>query len=248
MSEQKITEIIKLPSKGLVYSKESLLSQGEIEMRYMTAKDEDILTNKSYLESGVVIDKLLQSLIITPINYDELIEGDKEAILIAARILGYGKIYDFDYIDPITKNKVKGTIDLTEIKDKEIDESLFKNENNFHFKSTVTQNEITFKLLTHGDSKKIEAEVKGLLKITPNGSFESSTRLRYTILGVNGKSDTGSINDFVNNKMLASEARELRKYIQKIQPGIDFKYYPENVEEGIDIPLGITFLWPDFRA
>lgn len=242
-----ISEIIKLPSRGLVYSKESALSSGEIEMRYMTAKDEDILTNRSYLENGLVIDKLLQSLIITKINYDELIEGDKDTILISARILGYGKDYEFSYSDPKTNEKRIGNIDLTTVQDKEIDESLFTvGINDFEFKSPVTSNVINFKFLTHGDSKKIDAEVKGLLKITPKGSFESSTRLKYIITGINGKRDLKDIREFVEKEMLASEARALRKYINKIQPGIDLKYYPEDTEEGINIPIGITFLWPDF--
>lgn len=242
-----LSEIIKLPSRGLVYSKDSALSSGEIEMRYMTAKDEDILTNRSYLENGLIIDKLLQSLIITKIDYDELIEGDKDTILISARILGYGKDYEFDYIDPNTREKRVGKIDLTTVQDKEIDESLFtEGKNDFEFKSPVTSNVINFKLLTHGDSKKIDAEVKGLLKITPKGSFESSTRLKYIITGINGKRDTKIIREFVDKEMLASEARALRKYINEMQPGIDLKYYPEDTEEGINIPIGITFLWPDF--
>lgn len=243
-----LSEIITLPSKGLVYSKESALSKGEIEMRYMTAKDEDILTNRSYLEKGITVDKLLQSLIVTKINYDELIDGDKNAILIAARVLGYGKDYEFDYIHPITRQKEKGKIDLSTIKDKEINEELFKDgKNEFEFKPPMTNNVIGFKLLTHGDHKKIDAEIKGLLKINPNSSFESSTRLKYTIISINGKQDTADIRQYVDKDMLVQEARALRKHIQEIQPDVELKYYPEDTEEGVDIPIGITFLWPDFK-
>jgi len=97
MAELKIpTETVSLPSKGLLYPESSPLSKGEIEMKYMTAKEEDILTNANYLRNGTVIDKLLKALIITPINYDELVIGDKNAILIAARVLGYGKDYNFN--------------------------------------------------------------------------------------------------------------------------------------------------------
>ena len=84
------TEEVTLPSKGLLYPKESPLSKGVIEIKYMTAKEEDILTNQNYIQKGTVIDKLLQSLIVTPIDYNDLLTGDKNAILIAARILGYG--------------------------------------------------------------------------------------------------------------------------------------------------------------
>ena len=91
------TEMVTLPSKGLLYSEGSPLKKGEIEMKYMTAREEDILTNQNLIENGTVIDKLLQSLIVTSINYNDLLLGDKNAILIAARILGYGSDYEFKY-------------------------------------------------------------------------------------------------------------------------------------------------------
>ena len=88
MSEFKFpTEVIELPSKGLVYPESSPLSSGAIELKYMSAKEEDILTNANFIEKGLVIDKLLQSLIVTKIDYNELILGDKNAILFAARSL-----------------------------------------------------------------------------------------------------------------------------------------------------------------
>ena len=92
------TEIIELPSRGLIYSKDNPLSSGKIEMKYMTAKEEDILTNQNYIRQGVVIDKLLESLIVTEgINYADILIGDKNAIMIAARILAYGKDYEIEY-------------------------------------------------------------------------------------------------------------------------------------------------------
>jgi len=100
MSDEKFkfpTEVVELPSKGLVYPEDNPLSSGKIEMKYMTAKEEDILTNQSYIEKGIVLDKLLQALIVSKINYNDLITGDKNAIMIAARILGYGKDYTFTY-------------------------------------------------------------------------------------------------------------------------------------------------------
>ena len=86
------TEVVDLPSKGKLYPPDSPLASGTIEMKYMTAKEEDILTNQNYIEKGIVIDKLLQALIVDKtIDYNELLVGDKNALLIAARILGYGK-------------------------------------------------------------------------------------------------------------------------------------------------------------
>jgi hypothetical protein len=160
MAEFKIpTEIVTLPSKGLLYPKESPLSKGEIEMRYMTAAHEDILTNANYIRQGTVIDKLLKALIVTDIDYNELLIGDKNAILVAARILGYGKDYT------ITHNGKEVNVDLTQLTEKAIDESLFKSgTNEFSFTLPKSENAITFKILTHGDEQKIETEIKGLQK------------------------------------------------------------------------------------
>src|SRR6056300_676150 len=98
MAEFKLpTEVIELPSKGLIYPEDNPLSSGTIEMKYMTAKEEDILSNQSYINNGTVLDKLLRSLIVTKVNYSDIIVGDKNAIMVAARILGYGKDYEFDY-------------------------------------------------------------------------------------------------------------------------------------------------------
>jgi hypothetical protein len=252
MAELKLpTEMVSLPSKGLLYPKESPLSKGEIEMKYMTAKEEDILTNTNFIRQGTVIDKLLQSLIVTPINYDDLLIGDKNAILIAARVLGYGKDYTFKYIDERSK-EIDVTVDLSMLNEKPLDESLFKaGINEFSFSLPKSGNLVTFKLLTHGDEKKIDAEIKGLEKVNPNGSFDITTRLKYMITSINGDRDQKSIRDFVDNYLLAPDARALREYYAKIQPDIELKYVPEDenyVGEGINIPISLNFFWPDARV
>ena len=92
------SEKVTLQSKGLLYPKESPLSKGVIEMKYMTAREEDILTNQNLIQKGIVIDELLKSLIVTPgVDYNDLLVGDKNAIMVAARILGYGADYSFTY-------------------------------------------------------------------------------------------------------------------------------------------------------
>ena len=248
MAELKLpTEVVTLPSKGLLYPKDSPLSKGEIEMKYMTAREEDILTNSNFIKNGTVIDKLLQSLIVTPFNYDELLIGDKNAILIAARILGYGKDYQFKY--NYNGQEVDATVDLSLLKEKELDESLLKKgTNEFTFTLPKSDNTITFKLLTHGDEKKIEGEIKGLQKLNPNGSYDVTTRMKYIITSVNNDRDQKSIRDFVDNYLLAPDARSLREYYSKVQPDIDLKYYPEDTDytgEGISIPISLNFFWPD---
>jgi hypothetical protein len=251
MSEFKFpTEVIDLPSKGLVYPESSPLSKGTIELKYMSAKEEDILTNQNFIEKGIVIDKLLQSMIITKCDYNELILGDKNAILVAARILGYGAEYPVELKDKYGKvASVK--INLSELKNKPVDESLFtpgKNEFNFILpQSKVT---ITFKLLSANDEAKIDAELKGLKKAFPNESFDITTRLKHTILAINGDSSAEKIRYFVDNMML-QDSRALRKYINEITPDLDMTFSYEDSKgdmvEGVSIPMNLNFLWPDIQ-
>ena len=250
MTDLKIpTETVTLPSKGLVYPETSLLAKGEIEMRYMSSRDEDILTNINFIRQGTAIDKLLRSLIVTPIDIDDLVTGDKNAILFSARILGYGKDYPFKFRNEATGKDEEYTVDLTTLKEKEIDETLFvKGKNEFALTLPKSGTKIVFKLLTGKDEKAIETEIKGLQKASPNSSFESSTRLKYMILAVNGQYDTLTVRDFVDNYMLAPDSRELRRYYNSISPDIDTVVTIEKdgyVQEGVVIPIGINFFWPD---
>lgn len=241
------TEMITLPSKGLLYAKDNPLASGKIEMCYMTAFHEDILTNNNYIRQGTVIDKLLQALIVTPINYDDLLVGDKNAILVAARILGYGKHYSFKYTNDYNQ-EVEANVDLTTLKDKEINETLYKAGNEFSFTLPKSTNEVTFKLLSHGDEKLIESELKGLKKIDSTKTYDVTTRLKFIITSVEGKRDQKSIRDFVDNYLLAPDARALREYYSELQPDVILKYIPEEENytgEGINIPVNLNFFWPD---
>jgi len=243
MSEFKVpTETVKLPSKGLLYPKESPLSKGEIEMKYMTAKEEDILTNSNYIRNNTVIDKLLQAMVVTPIDYNELLVGDKNAILIAARVLGYGKDYNVFYGN---ENHI---VDLSQLEDKKVDYTLFESGiNDFSFTLPQTGNTVTFKLLTHSDEQKIDAEIKGLQKVNPNATTDVTTRLKYIITSINGNRDTKAIREF-SDSMLAQDARALRQYYAKITPDIDMRFIPKDksyVGEGIEFTPGLNFFWPD---
>ena len=236
-------EEVTLPSQGLLYPEDSPLRGGIIEMKYMTAREEDILTNVNLIQNGTVIDKLLQSLIVTPIDYNTLLTGDKDAILVAARILGYGADYSFNHRGEEIK------IDLTTIKDKQLDESLvIDGKNEFQFTLPTSKKEVTFKFLTHGDEQKINKEIKGLKKLNKNVSNDLSTRMKYVLTSVDNDSETKTIREFVDNEFLARDARELRNHISKIQPSVDLSYDYEDQRGNvttIDIPVGIQFFWPD---
>ena len=244
------TEDVTLPSKGLLYPEGHPLRSGVIKMKYMTAKEEDILTNQNFIKNGTVINKLLQSLIVTPVNYNDLLIGDKNAILIAARILGYGADYTFEYVSPNTGDKEEVTIDLTELDDKELDESLMiEGRNEFAFTLPTSKVEVTFKFLTHGDEEKIQKELKGLKKINKQSSSELTTRLKHTLLSVNGYRDIKTIREFVDNRFLARDSKAFRSYLSDIMPDInmeiDLDLENGDTIEDVNIPLGVSFFWPD---
>jgi hypothetical protein len=205
----------------------------------MTDKEEDILTNQAYIKQGVVLDKLLQSLIVTKINYDDLIVGDKNALMVAARVLGYGKDYDFVYDDE------SYTIDLSTIENKPFDESLIKKGiNEFSYTLPNSGNLVTFKILTNSDDKKIDAELAGLKKINKDSSPELSTRLKYIITSINGDREAKTIREFVDNHLLARDSRLLREYIRQVQPDVDLTFTTNSGEE-VAIPVNLSFFWPD---
>ena len=183
------TETVDLPSKGLLYPEDSPLSSGKIEMKYMTAKEEDILTNQNYIKNGTVIDKLLNSLIVTEgVSYDNLLIGDKNAIMMAARVLSYGKDYSFKYMDE------EVTVDLSALENKDIDYTLLKDrKNDFIFDLPSTGNSVTIKILTHKDETLIEREIEGNKKINKNSSTLTTTRLKHMITSVNGNRETKEI-------------------------------------------------------
>jgi len=234
------TEVIDLPSKGLVYPKENPLSSGKVEMKYMTAKEEDILTNQNYIQKGVVLDELVKSLIVSDVKYDDLVVGDKNALLVAARILGYGKDYTFTY------GGEEHTIDLSLIENKPFNESLFTSgTNEFSYTLPSTGTEITFKLLTSVDEKKINAELEGIKKINKNASPEMSTRLKYMITSVGGNRESKVIREFVDNHFLARDSRAFREYVKEVQPDVDLTFFPDGGDSKVNIPVGLNFFWPD---
>ena len=237
------TETVELPSKGLLYPEGHALSTGTVEMKYMTAKEEDILTNQNYIKNGTVIDKLLQSMIVTEFNYDELLIGDKNAIMIAARILSYGKEYpaDLGYGEQI--------VDLSQFEHKQIEESIYKRGiNEFTFTLPTTDNVVTFKLLSHGDEKRIEQEIKGMQKINKDNITEATTRLKHIITSINGSADKNDIREFVDFGLLARDARALREEYNKTSPDIDLNFTyvdSDGTEREAVLPITVTFFWPE---
>jgi hypothetical protein len=242
------TEIVELPSRGLVYPEGHPLSNGTIEMKYMTAKEEDILTNQSYIKQGVVLDKLFQSLIVTPVDYDDLLIGDKNAIMVAARILGYGKDYETEITTPLGATQ-KVSIDLTKLKDKEIDESLYTRGNTeFEFTLPASKRVVILRLITNRIQKKIETELKGLAKLKQQDST-LTTMLKHVIVALDGEREQSKIRKFVDSELLAIDSRAIRNYLKTVTPDIDLSYDFIDEEDGEpfrrSFTVGLDFFWPD---
>ena len=246
MSELKFpTEVIDLPSGGKVYGKESPLAEGKIELKYMTTREEDILMSENLIKKGVVIDKLLDSLIVTKgVTQESLVLGDKNAVLVAARILAYGPEYTAEVTNPNnSEQKVEHTFDLTKCKFKELSEDVDYSDNSFDFETPIGKNKLKFKLITGAEEKLIEKDLQQTKKYGYNS--EVSTRLRYTIIEVDGDSKPETITAASQN-MLARDSMALRNYIQKISPDIDLTSEIEIGGEtvSVSIPLTVEFFWP----
>jgi hypothetical protein len=251
MQEQKYdfpTEVISLPSEGKVYPESNPLSKGTVEIKYMTAKEEEILASQNLIKKGIVLDKLFESIIVDKdINPADIIVGDKNAIMLATRILAYGPSYEVEILNSRDeKETVK--IDLSKVQTKEIDTSILRRDNRYNFKTPSGYN-LVIKLLSHGDEQKIDEEIKALSKLNKSGvSAELTTRYRFIIVEVDGKTDTKSIIDFINNKFVTRDTRALREFIKTFQPDIVMEYEYEDPESGEKevrpIPMGVGFFYP----
>jgi hypothetical protein len=242
------TEVISLPSKGLCYPESNPLSKGEVTIKLMTAKEEDILTSTNFIRKGIHLDKLLESVVVeSGVNINDLLIGDKNAILVTSRILAFGPEYNVTVNDPEEKEPVEVNVDLSKIKIKEIDESILNRNNEYTYTLPVSKKSVKFKLLTHGDELAINKDVEASEKILKSGN-EITARYRRIITEVEGNRDFGFISNFVANQLLAGDSKGLRKYMSSITPDLDLTFdytSPFTGEtEALRIPFGVNFFYP----
>ena len=244
MAEVKFpTEVVDLPSQGLLYPKDSPLSSGTIEIKYMTAREEDILTSANLIKRGIVVEKLLEALIVDKsIKVSDLLIGDKNAVLIAARILAYGKEYNLEY------DGRQVEVDLTSLEEQKLDKNIVTaGVNEFEFDLPATKRKLTFKLLTSGDEKEIDKEVKGYEKVGDGIGYDLTTRLKHQIISIDGDTKRASINSFVENEFLSRDSIAFRIYTSKIMPDVDMTSTyidSDGIEKEFTVPMTVTFLWP----
>jgi hypothetical protein len=241
------TEVISLPSKGLTYPESHPLSKGEITIKLMTAKEEDILTSTNLIRKGIHLDKLLESVVVEPgVKIDDLLIGDKNAILISSRMLAFGPEYTVSVTDTDSGEPIDVTIDLANIKIKEVNESLLNRQNEYDFTLPISKTPIKFKLLTHGDEISINKDIEASEKTLKQGN-EITARYRRIIVEVDGVRDLGTISNFVSNRLLAGDSKALRKHIASITPDLDLTFEYENSggeKEALRIPFGVDFFYP----
>ena len=239
------SEVIDLPSKGKLYSEDSPLRSGRLEIKYMTAKEEDILTSQNLIKKGVVIDKLLNTLILTKdVDVNDLILGDKNAVMVAARILAYGPEYTTQVIDPNTGNKIKQTFNLADCPFRNLPDDV--DGNSFEVELPVSKTKIGYKMLTGKDEEAITQELDSQRKIGTQVIPELTTRLRKAITSVDGDTNQSKINNFVTN-MLSRDSLFFRQEMIKTSPDIDMSHEIEIGGEmvKVDIPMTINFFWPN---
>ena len=240
------TETIDLPSGGKLYPEGSPLRSGKVDVKYMTAKEEDILTSTNLIQKGVVIDRLMESLIVTKgVKPDDLLVGDLNAVMIASRILGYGKDYPIQLPCSSCGRKIDHVVDLSKLDTITPENASVNGEHAFTLPTGIS---ITFKLLTRGDEKNIQSEVESLKKI--NGSIEgdTATRLKYIITSVNGNRDKKNIREFAE-AMIIRDIRALREEMKKVSPDVDFNLNITcsscDTTTAARMPIGANFFWPD---
>ncbi len=259
MSENKYpTEVIPLPTKGWFYPEASPLSSGEIELKQMTAKEEDLLANQELIKKGKVLDKLIESLIVDKsIRPDEILIPDKNAIFISIRRLAYGDEYPVSITCPACGGVNKVTVNLANLEYRKFEfEKYPKGVNTFSFKLPNSGVTLTYKLLNHTDEQSIDAELTQIRKISKENTAELTTRLKYLITSVDGNTDRATIRRFVEEKLTAKDSLAFRKHTREHNPDVDMTFEfkcgdPSNVgcslERRLDMPIGASFLWPDLE-
>ena len=245
------TETIDLPSKGHFYDPESPLASGTLEVKYPTAKEEDILTSQNLIKNGTVIDKFMQSIIVTKINYNDLLIGDKNALMVAGRILAYGSEYTFEVTCPECNAKSTEMIKLSDVDDKTIDFGTYtKGTQKFEMELPASKRKITYQLMTHGLERAVDDAMKIAKKKSKRTGVdpELTTRMKMCITSVDGNDEQSYIDNFVDTEFLSRDSQAFRTEIKSITPDSDmvFDYDCDNCdhEEVSDFPITAGFFWP----
>jgi len=244
---------VPLPSLGLIYPLDHPLNnQKVVDIRGMTTREEDILMSKALIRKGTVITELIKSCMVTPnVDVQSLIGGDRNALMVSVRILGYGSLYEGEAVCPSCghKNTIAVELNALDIKELEV-EPVMPNENRFAFFLPRSGKNIEFKFITGREEEEMLAAMEMRKKKGISVDSVITTRLQYSIISVEGATDKATINNFISF-MPAMDSAALRSYMDKVEPGVDMKFdftcKECNHYEEMPLPLGPTFFWPNAR-
>jgi len=244
-------ESVPLPSKGVIYTTDgALFGKETLDITPMTAKEEDILTSRAYIKNGTVISRLIKSCLSDKsIDPDDLISGDRNALLIALRITGYGADYELEIACPACGKSSKNSFDLSTlpIKRLTVDPVEF-GVNEFEIVLPVTKKSVMVKFLTGKDEREMMIIDERKKKSGLSTESAVTDRLSRSILSIDGITDKNKITMFVKN-MPVRDSLALRRFLDKHEPGVDMKSHMTckhcHEESEVDLPIGASFFWPD---
>jgi hypothetical protein len=244
-------ESIPLPSSGIIYPPETgLFGKETLEIRAMTAKEEDILTSRALIKKGTVITELIKSCLVDKtINVDDMIAGDRNAVMTALRITGYGSDYNVQVDCPECGSANKKTFMLTDLPIKRLGiQPVVEGANLFEFDLPMTGKKVQFKFLTGKDETEMSTIAERQKKQGMKLDSLITSRLQYSIVTIDGINERNKINMFVKN-MPARDSLALRKFIDSNEPGIEMKSWMQcdscDEHAEVSLPLGASFFWPD---
>jgi len=244
-------EAVPLPSNGRIYPADSpLYNQETLEIRAMTAKEEDILTSRALIKKGTVISHLIKSCLVNKaIDVDLMTVGDRNAIMTALRITGYGSEYSSEVDCPACSERSKQDFMLTDLGIKRLEtDPVAEGANLFEFMLPLTQKKVHFKFLTGADETQLTVMMERNKKQGAEADSIVTTRLQHQIVAIDSIKDRTKVNMFIRN-MPARDSLALRKHIDKTEPGLDMKTWmdcPHCMESSeVRLPMGASFFWPD---
>lgn len=245
-------DAVPLPSEGKIYPEGTSVHNCQtVEIRAMTAREEDILTSRALIKKGTVISELLRSCLVDKsINVDGMISGDRNALMTAIRITGYGADYEVEVSCPECSESSKQTFNLAELPIKRLEiEPIEPGTNRFTFVLPVSKKQVVFRFLTGQDEQNMSIETdRRKKKLGSDVDSLVTNRLLYSIMAVDGVEDRSKIAQFVKN-MPARDSRSLRKFMDDSEPGIEMKSWMDcpNCSESseVTLPIGVSFFWPD---
>jgi len=244
-------ETIPIPSGGKVYPEgSSLHNVTMVDIKAMTAREEDILTSRALIRKGTVITELIRSCLINKsIDPTRMLAGDRNALMVAIRITGYGTDYDAEVECPSCGDRRKSSFNLGVLSLKSLDiDPVTPGRNEFQVVLPMTKAKVNFKFLTGEDEQEMSTIIDRKRKQGIQVDNLVTLKHQFSIVSVNGKGDRGTINNFIRN-MPARDSLYLRGYIEKHEPGIDMTTWTDcdSCGEGsnIELPLGANFFWPD---